>query len=176
MTGGGDRLEHVLLDLLAEALQVAQPVTFGHHLLAYVEMLGRDRGRFADCRVRLNRLPLGAAALAGTTFPIDREFVARELGFDGICENSLDAVSDRDFAIEFCSAGAKAYPMLRYPWADARASLLALAADRPELEAVQLTYTNPETGADAQNILGFYALMLRPGQSLRSRNALIGID
>ena len=89
-------------------LQVAQPVTFGHHLLAYVEMLGRDRGRFADCRVRLNRLPLGAAALAGTTFPIDREFVARELGFDGICENSLDAVSDRDFAIEFCSAGALA--------------------------------------------------------------------
>jgi argininosuccinate lyase len=85
-------------------LQVAQPVTFGHHLLAYVEMLGRDRGRFADCRARLNRLPLGAAALAGTTFPIDREFVARELGFDGICENSLDAVSDRDFAIEFCAA------------------------------------------------------------------------
>ncbi|MBI5109987.1 MAG: argininosuccinate lyase [Rhodocyclales bacterium] len=85
-------------------LQVAQPVTFGHHLLAYVEMLGRDRGRFADCRGRLNRLPLGAAALAGTTFPIDREFVARELGFDGICENSLDAVSDRDFAIEFCAA------------------------------------------------------------------------
>jgi argininosuccinate lyase len=85
-------------------LQIAQPVTFGHHLLAYVEMLDRDRGRFADCRARLNRLPLGAAALAGTTFPIDREFVARELGFDGICENSLDAVSDRDFAIEFCAA------------------------------------------------------------------------
>ncbi|MBI5901119.1 MAG: argininosuccinate lyase [Rhodocyclales bacterium] len=85
-------------------LQVAQPVTFGHHLLAYVEMLGRDRSRFADCRRRANRLPLGAAALAGTTFPIDREFVARELGFDGVCENSLDAVSDRDFAIEFCAA------------------------------------------------------------------------
>jgi argininosuccinate lyase len=85
-------------------LQVAQPVTFGHHLLAYFEMLARDRTRFADCRRRLNRLPLGAAALAGTTFPIDREFVARELGFDGICENSLDAVSDRDFAIEFCAA------------------------------------------------------------------------
>jgi argininosuccinate lyase len=87
-------------------LQVAQPVTFGHHLLAYFEMLGRDRSRFADCRARLNRLPLGAAALAGTTFPIDREFVARELGFDGICENSLDAVSDRDFAIEYCAAAA----------------------------------------------------------------------
>jgi argininosuccinate lyase len=87
-------------------LQVAQPVTFGHHLLAYVEMLARDRSRFADCRRRMNRLPLGAAALAGTTFPIDREFVARELGFDGVCENSLDAVSDRDFAIEFCAAAA----------------------------------------------------------------------
>ncbi len=85
-------------------LQVAQPVTFGHHVLAYFEMLARDRGRFADCRARLNRLPLGAAALAGTTFPIDRESVARELGFDGVCENSLDAVSDRDFAIEFCAA------------------------------------------------------------------------
>jgi len=87
-------------------LQVAQPVTFGHHLLAYVEMLARDRERFADARRRVNRLPLGAAALAGTTFPIDREFVARELGFEGICANSLDAVSDRDFAIEFCAAAA----------------------------------------------------------------------
>jgi argininosuccinate lyase len=85
-------------------LQVAQPVTFGHHLLAYVEMARRDRERFADCRKRVNRLPLGAAALAGTTFPIDRTFVAQELGFDGVCENSLDAVSDRDFAIEFCAA------------------------------------------------------------------------
>ncbi|MEW5781183.1 MAG: argininosuccinate lyase [Pseudomonadota bacterium] len=85
-------------------LQVAQPVTFGHHLMAYVEMFSRDRERFADCRKRVNRLPLGAAALAGTTFPIDREFVARELGFDGVCANSLDAVSDRDFAIEFCAA------------------------------------------------------------------------
>jgi argininosuccinate lyase len=85
-------------------LQVAQPVTFGHHLLAYYEMLKRDRERLADCRKRVNRLPLGAAALAGTSFPIDRELVARELGFDGVCENSLDAVSDRDFAIEFCAA------------------------------------------------------------------------
>ena len=87
-------------------LQAAQPVTFGHHLMAWQEMLTRDAERLADCRKRVNRLPLGAAALAGTSFPIDREFVARELGFDGVCENSLDAVSDRDFAIEFLAAGA----------------------------------------------------------------------
>ena len=85
-------------------LQVAQPVTFGHHLLAYVEMFLRDRERLADCRRRVNRLPLGAAALAGTTFRIDCARVARELGFEALCENSLDAVSDRDFAIEFCAA------------------------------------------------------------------------
>jgi argininosuccinate lyase len=87
-------------------LQVAQPVTFGHHLLAYVEMLERDRERLAQCRGRVNRLPLGAAALAGTSFPIDRSRVARELGFEGLCENSLDAVADRDFAIEFCADAA----------------------------------------------------------------------
>jgi len=87
-------------------LQVAQPVTFGHHLLAYFEMLQRDAARFADARKRINRLPLGAAALAGTSYPIDREMVAKELGFDGVCENSLDAVSDRDFAIEFTAAAA----------------------------------------------------------------------
>ncbi len=85
-------------------LQVAQPVTFGHHLLAYVEMFGRDSERMADCRRRVNRLPLGAAALAGTSYPLDRERVARELGFDAVSRNSLDAVSDRDFAIEFCAA------------------------------------------------------------------------
>jgi argininosuccinate lyase len=84
-------------------LQVAQPVTFGHHLLAYVAMLERDRERLADCRRRVNVLPLGAAALAGTTFPIDRERVARELEFEAIAANSLDAVSDRDFAIEFAA-------------------------------------------------------------------------
>ncbi|MDH3319691.1 MAG: argininosuccinate lyase [Betaproteobacteria bacterium] len=89
-------------------LQVAQPVTFGHHLMAYFEMLERDRARFAECRRRVNQLPLGAAALAGTTFPIDRERVARELGFEGLCANSLDAVSDRDFAIEFCAHAALA--------------------------------------------------------------------
>lgn len=87
-------------------LQVAQPVTFGHHLLAYFEMLKRDAERFADCRKRINRLPLGAAALAGTSYPINREMVAKSLGFDGVCENSLDAVSDRDFAIEFTAASA----------------------------------------------------------------------
>ncbi len=87
-------------------LQVAQPVTFGHHLLAYVEMSERDHERMSDCRRRVNRLPLGAAALAGTTYPIDREFVAKELDFEAVCENSLDAVSDRDFAIEFCAAAA----------------------------------------------------------------------
>ncbi|MFN9102651.1 MAG: argininosuccinate lyase [Betaproteobacteria bacterium] len=82
-------------------LQVAQPVSFGHHLLAYVEMFARDAERLADARRRVNRLPLGAAALAGTSYPLDRERVARTLGFDGGCMNSLDAVSDRDFAIEF---------------------------------------------------------------------------
>jgi len=87
-------------------LQVAQPVTFGHHLLAYFEMLQRDAARFTDARKRINRLPLGAAALAGTSYPINREMVAHELGFDGVCENSLDAVSDRDFAIEFAACAA----------------------------------------------------------------------
>jgi argininosuccinate lyase len=87
-------------------LQVAQPVSFAHHLLAYFEMLKRDAGRLSDCRKRVNQLPLGAAALAGTSYPIDREMVARELAFDGVCENSLDAVSDRDFAIEFCACAA----------------------------------------------------------------------
>mgnify|MGYP000922395784 CR=1 FL=1 len=87
-------------------LQVAQPVTFGHHLLAYVEMLNRDAERFADGRKRINRMPLGSAALAGTSYPIDRAYTAQLLGFDAVCENSLDAVSDRDFAIEFTAAAA----------------------------------------------------------------------
>jgi argininosuccinate lyase len=89
-------------------LQIAQPVTFGHHLLAYVEMAGRDRGRFADCRRRLNECPLGAAALAGTAFPIDRDMTAAALGFDRPAGNSIDAVSDRDFAIEFLATAALA--------------------------------------------------------------------
>ncbi len=87
-------------------LQVAQPISFGHHLLAYFEMLQRDVDRLVDCRKRVNKLPLGAAALAGTSYPIDRKLVAQKLGFGGICENSLDAVSDRDFAIEFCACAA----------------------------------------------------------------------
>ena len=85
-------------------LQVAQPVTFGHHLLAYVEMLGRDRGRVRDARARLNECPLGSAALAGTPYPIDREMTARALGFDRPTANSLDSVSDRDFALEYLAA------------------------------------------------------------------------
>ncbi|MBL8398030.1 MAG: argininosuccinate lyase [Candidatus Accumulibacter sp.] len=111
-----ESFQHRLLDLAEREaatplpgfthLQVAQPVTFGHHLLAYHEMIRRDAERFVDCRRRTNRLPLGAAALAGTTYPIDRQLVAQLLGFDEVCENSLDAVSDRDFAIEFCSASA----------------------------------------------------------------------
>jgi argininosuccinate lyase len=87
-------------------LQTAQPVTFGHHLLAWFEMLYRDADRLIDCRRRLNVMPLGAAALAGTTYPIDRNITAELLGFDAPAENSLDAVSDRDFAIEFCAAAA----------------------------------------------------------------------
>jgi argininosuccinate lyase len=87
-------------------LQTAQPILFAHHMLAYYEMLRRDAGRLADVKKRLNVLPLGAGALAGTTFPIDREFVAEQLGFDGVTRNSLDSVSDRDFAVEFCAASA----------------------------------------------------------------------
>ena len=87
-------------------MQVAQPVSFAHHLLAYGEMFARDAERMADVRRRTNQLPLGAAALAGTSYPLDREAVARSLGFDGVCQNSLDAVSDRDFALEFSAAAA----------------------------------------------------------------------
>ncbi|SDP58800.1 argininosuccinate lyase [Rhodoferax sp. OV413] len=85
-------------------LQVAQPVSFGHHMLAYVEMFARDAERMLDVRKRVNRLPLGSAALAGTSYPLDRERVAKTLGMEGVCQNSLDAVSDRDFAIEFTAA------------------------------------------------------------------------
>jgi len=85
-------------------LQPAQPVSFGHHMMAWFEMLARDLERMRDCRARVNRMPLGAAALAGTSYPIDRAFTCEQLGFDDVCGNSLDAVSDRDFAIEFASA------------------------------------------------------------------------
>ncbi|HAS50425.1 MAG TPA: argininosuccinate lyase, partial [Gammaproteobacteria bacterium] len=87
-------------------LQVAQPVTFGHHLLAWFEMAKRDHERLVDCRKRLNIMPLGAAALAGTSYPLDRQYTAQLLDFDAPCANSLDAVSDRDFAIEFTAAAA----------------------------------------------------------------------
>ncbi|MDA3870568.1 MAG: argininosuccinate lyase [Gammaproteobacteria bacterium] len=110
------RLQHGLLGLAeAEAdtimpgfthLQAAQPVTFGHHMLAWFEMLARDVSRYEDCSARMNMCPLGAAALAGTSYPIDREFTAELLGFDAPTANSLDSVSDRDFAIEFCAASA----------------------------------------------------------------------
>ncbi len=110
------RLQQGLLDLAEREhdtimpgfthLQVAMPVTFGHHMLAWFEMLQRDRSRLQDCRGRMNHSPLGAAALAGTSFPIDRHYTAELLGFDAPTENSLDAVSDRDFAIEFCSCAA----------------------------------------------------------------------
>ncbi len=110
------RLQTALIDLAEREhdaimpgfthLQVAQPVTFGHHMLAWFEMLVRDAQRLADCRKRVNIMPLGAAALAGTSYPIEREYTAKLLGFDGVSENSLDAVSDRDFAIEFCAAAA----------------------------------------------------------------------
>ncbi len=109
-------LQTVLLDLAQHHtrtimpgfthLQVAQPVSFAHHLMAYFEMLQRDAERFRDARHRVNRLPLGAAALAGTSYPIKRELVAELLGFEAVCQNSLDAVSDRDFAIEVCTAAA----------------------------------------------------------------------
>ena len=108
------RMQHALLDLAEHEadtimpgfthLQTAQPITFGHHMMAWFEMLDRDHGRMRDCATRLNDMPLGAAALAGTTYPIDRNFTAQELGFDRPAENSLDAVSDRDFAIEFSAA------------------------------------------------------------------------
>ena len=111
-----ERLQKGLLDLAEKEvetimpgfthLQVAQPVTFGHHLMAWFEMLKRDASRFADCRERMNVSPLGAAALAGTSYPIDRAMTAAALGFDEPAQNSLDAVSDRDFAIEFCSVAA----------------------------------------------------------------------
>ena len=103
-----DLAEHHMLTIMPgfTHLQVAQPISFAHHLMAYFEMLKRDAERLQDTRRRVNRLPLGAAALAGTSYPIKREMVAELLGFEGVCENSLDAVSDRDFAIEFTAAAA----------------------------------------------------------------------
>ena len=116
LCGGLNRLQAALLELAEQEvdtilpgfthLQVAMPVSFGHHMLAWIEMLERDHERMLDCRKRVNIMPLGAAALAGTSFPIDRAYTARLLGFESPAANSLDAVSDRDFVIEFCSAAA----------------------------------------------------------------------
>jgi argininosuccinate lyase len=102
-----ERHAHVIMPGFTH-LQTAQPVTFGHHLLAWFEMLSRDRERLLDCRKRVNRMPLGSAALAGTTYPIDRSITCELLGFDAVSGNSLDGVSDRDFAIEFCAAASLA--------------------------------------------------------------------
>ena len=130
-------------------LQTAQPVTFGHHLLAYVEMAARDRGRFADARKRLNESPLGAAALAGTSFPIDRDATAKALGFDRPMANSLDAVSDRDFVLETLSAAAiarRASVALRRGDRD-----LDLAAGRPGAAVRQVHHRLLDHAAEAQS-------------------------
>ncbi|MBV8030376.1 MAG: argininosuccinate lyase [Betaproteobacteria bacterium] len=160
---GLDRLAALERALLAQAsrhadlvmpgfthLQVAQPVTFGHHLLAYVEMLERDRERLSECRRRVNRLPLGAAALAGTTFPIDRARVARELGFEAVAENSLDAVSDRDFAIEYCAAASLAMVHLSrlaeelVLWASPRFGFVRLPEDYCTGSSIMPQKRNPD--------------------------------
>ena len=181
-------LRRALLDLAAAHadtimpgfthLQVAQPVTFGHHLLAYESMLARDMERFADCRRRVNRLPLGSAALAGTSYPIDRDRVARELGFDGLCTNSLDAVSDRDFALEFTAAAALVMLHLsRFAeelilWMSPRFGFIALADRFCTGSSIMPQKKNPDvpelvrgkTGRVVGDLVGL--LMLMKGQPL----------
>jgi len=177
------RFQLALLDL-AEAhaatvmpgfthLQVAQPVTFGHHLMAYFEMMQRDAARLADCRRRVNRLPLGAAALAGTSFPIKRERVAELLGFDGVCENSLDAVSDRDFALEFSAASALIMTHLsRFSeelilWMSPRYGFIALADRFCTGSSIMPQKKNPDvpelvrgkTGRVIGHLMGLFTLM-----------------
>src|SRR5439155_329109 len=152
-------------------LQPAQPVTFGHHLLAYVEMLTRDRGRLADARARLNECPLGSAALAGTSFPIDRHMTAQALGFDRPTANSLDAVADRDFALETLAAAASGYATatdladwlvrrLGLPFREAHhvtgrivatAEAKGVALDKLPLEAMQAA--NPAITAEVFSVL-----------------------
>ena len=130
-------------------LQTAQPVTFGHHLLAYVEMAARDRGRFADARKRLNKSPLGAAALAGTSFDLDRDMTAKALGFDRPMANSLDAVSDRDFVMETLAAAVDrggASVAARRGDRD-----LDLAADRPGQAVGQVHHRLLDHAAEAQS-------------------------
>ncbi len=159
-------------------LQVAQPVTFGHHLLAYEAMFARDAERLADCRKRVNRLPLGSAALAGTSYPIDREQVARELGFEGLCGNSLDAVSDRDFAIEFTAAASIAMMHLSRMaeelvlWMSPRYGFVALADRFCTGSSIMPQKKNPDvpelvrgkTGRVVGSLVGL--LMLMKGQPL----------
>jgi argininosuccinate lyase len=159
-------------------LQVAQPVSFGHHLLAYFEMLARDAHRLADCRKRLNRLPLGAAALAGTSFPVDRLMVAKDLGFDGVCENSIDAVSDRDFAIEYCACAALAMTHLSrlceelIIWANPRFGFVEIADGFSTGSSIMPQKKNPDvaelvrgkTGRVTGHLVAL--LMLMKGQPL----------
>ncbi|MDO5679280.1 MAG: argininosuccinate lyase [Pelistega sp.] len=154
-------------------LQVAQPVTFGHHLLAYAEMFERDFQRLQDCRKRVNQLPLGAAALAGTSYPIDRERVAQSLGFDGVCRNSLDAVSDRDFAIEFCAAVSLAMTHISrlseelILWMSPRVGFISLADRFCTGSSIMPQKKNPDvpelargkTGRVNGNLIGLLTLM-----------------
>ena len=150
-------------------LQVAQPVSFGHHLLAYVEMIGRDRGRLADCRKRLNESPLGAAALAGTSFPIDRAMTAEVLGFDRPAANSIDAVSDRDFVVEALAAAALiAMHLSRFAeelvlWSSAQFGFIALSDRFSTGSSIMPQKRNPD------------AAELVRGKSGRIVGALIGL-
>ena len=150
-------------------LQVAQPVSFGHHLLAYVEMIGRDRGRLADCRRRLNESPLGAAALAGTSFPIDRAMTADALGFDRPAANSIDAVSDRDFVVEALAAAALiAMHLSRFAeelvlWSSAQFGFVALSDRFSTGSSIMPQKRNPD------------AAELVRGKSGRIVGALIGL-
>ena len=151
-------------------LQTAQPVTFGHHLLAYVEMAGRDRGRFADARARLNECPLGAAALAGTSFPLDRDMTARALGFERPMANSLDAVSDRDFVLEALAAAAiTAVHLSRFAeeiviWTSSLAGLIALSDAFTTGSSIMPQKRNPDAAelvrAKAGRVIGTLTALL----------------
>jgi argininosuccinate lyase len=151
-------------------LQTAQPVTFGHHLLAYVEMAGRDRGRFADARKRLNECPLGAAALAGTSFPLDRAMTAKALGFDRPAANSLDAVSDRDFALETLAAAAiTAVHLSRFAeeiviWTSALVGLVKLSDKFTTGSSIMPQKRNPDAAelvrAKAGKLIGALAALM----------------
>ncbi|KAF0192236.1 MAG: argininosuccinate lyase [Gammaproteobacteria bacterium] len=181
-------LQRVLLDVAEREaatimpgfthLQTAQPVTFGHHMMAWFEMLARDRTRLSDCRARINVMPLGSAALAGTSYPIDREYTAKLLGFDGVCANSLDAVSDRDFVIEFNAAAALIMVHLsRFSeelilWSSAQFNFIALPDRYCTGSSIMPQKKNPDvaelvrgkTGRVTGNLLAL--LMLMKGQPL----------